>query len=426
MPGVGFHYWNDARNKPGGLVGIGPLTNQYNGFLDVLHTSGEVFYAFDYPELFAVPSNSLSGLFSSVTLPSSIVVQLLNQGVSTHSAFINLATNSSSSSISLGADFITFQSGGSTVPVPFPPALDENFLVNGNMDIWQRGTSFTSTGYTADRWRFTKGASDNLVSQAGNPPVGSNFAVRLQRPNLSVNTAQSLLEQGGESVNCTRLLGVVMTVSFWYRAGANYSGGGETVTVYGGTGTDEPSPFVYTGRSTLGSVNITPTTAWQQAFFQIRATGSVNEFGITLTKTNSGTAGADDFLDYAQLQIGSSGVEDQGLALLRCQRYFQRFNPNGVAFLFYGVGYSYAANSGLVNLYLPVPLRKQPVATTVGTFEIFTNLAINCTPTVTSNRCGPSVIRVDFTVAAGLAAGVPLFMEDRGLGSGDFLLDAEL
>jgi len=36
-------------------------------------------------------------------------------------------------------------------------AVSSNLLINGGMLIWQRGTSFTATGYTADRWKLTLG-----------------------------------------------------------------------------------------------------------------------------------------------------------------------------------------------------------------------------------------------------------------------------
>lgn len=51
------------------------------------------------------------------------------------------------------------------VPVfPYPTVAQPNLVINGGMEIWQRGTSFGALngGYTADRWAMTFGGGDNM------------------------------------------------------------------------------------------------------------------------------------------------------------------------------------------------------------------------------------------------------------------------
>ena len=52
----------------------------------------------------------------------------------------------------------------------FTPALPEspnrNKIINGNFDVWQRGTSFSASGYCADRWRsYYTGGTTTVFSQ---------------------------------------------------------------------------------------------------------------------------------------------------------------------------------------------------------------------------------------------------------------------
>jgi len=39
----------------------------------------------------------------------------------------------------------------------------ENRIINGDFGVWQRGTSFTAAGYTADRWRFDRVGGSSTV-----------------------------------------------------------------------------------------------------------------------------------------------------------------------------------------------------------------------------------------------------------------------
>lgn len=53
----------------------------------------------------------------------------------------------------------------------------KNYIINGNFDVWQRGTSFTSAGYGADRWYvgWISGALSVIKGQDVSPAPYSQF-----------------------------------------------------------------------------------------------------------------------------------------------------------------------------------------------------------------------------------------------------------
>jgi hypothetical protein len=53
----------------------------------------------------------------------------------------------------------------------------KNKIINGNMDIWQRGTSFNDGGYNADRWQTYATQSGKIsTTQTTSVPTGFNYA----------------------------------------------------------------------------------------------------------------------------------------------------------------------------------------------------------------------------------------------------------
>ena len=67
-----------------------------------------------------------------------------------------------------------------------------NLIINGAMQVAQRGTSFTSTGYTLDRMQMLTANTDNLAfttTQSSTAPDG--FANSLK---VDITTAETALE----------------------------------------------------------------------------------------------------------------------------------------------------------------------------------------------------------------------------------------
>ena len=117
-----------------------------------------------------------------------------------------------------------------------------NVLINGDMRINQRGGSYTLSGnYTLDRWYLGVNTSHTISQSTSTPPAVFQIFMRVQRTNGSTNTTVPQIAQSLETSASIPLQGKVVTVSFYARAGANYSAAGNAFNwrIYGGTGTDQ-------------------------------------------------------------------------------------------------------------------------------------------------------------------------------------------
>jgi len=101
-----------------------------------------------------------------------------------------------------------------------------NRIMNGKMDISQRGTSFAAaSGYTLDRWLYQSGgtAGVSTVSQQADVPSSNEFQTSLR---IAVTTADAVQDAGDfvilthrvEGYGVRDLIGRTFTLSFWVRS----------------------------------------------------------------------------------------------------------------------------------------------------------------------------------------------------------------
>ncbi len=311
-------------------------------------------------------------------------------------------------------------SGGST------NVAGKNAILNSNFEIWQRGTSVAGAGgsgaYTADRWSAYN-ASYTITQQSTSDTTNLPFinkCARVQRNSGATSTAGVNFVQPLESVNSKPFIGKVATLSFYARAGANYSStsSGLLVFLLGGTGTDQNPNNTYTGSSNIISQTATLTTTWQRfSYTSSTIATTVNELAVQLTSLGVGTAGVNDYFEVTgvQLEIASSAsayspnAATYALELAACQRYFANVVPSTADYgtvisMFQAVSGS-AAKGGI---RFPVPMRVS-ASITLAAASNFTLANSAYTPIGGSSftyAVGNTVdCRIDMSVASGLTAG---------------------
>ena len=234
-----------------------------------------------------------------------------------------------------------------------------NVITNGGMQIWQRGTSFSSTGngsnnYTADRFRVSHNNASNVTvsrQDGTGAGIGVQYCTRVQRNSGSSAANGIRFGTSLEATDVIRLRGKTLTLSFYARAGANYSAASNTLGLYLYTGTDvDPNPNTFAGGGwnnivALAAPNSTLTTSWQRFTYTTSAVSSTaNALILQFNFTETGTAGTNDYFEITGVQLEEGSVtdfENRSYAdeLPRCKRFYQQSEYD--IYSSYGATYNY-------------------------------------------------------------------------------------
>lgn len=289
-------------------------------------------------------------------------------------------------------------------------AYRKNLIMNGGFDIWQRGTSFaiSTPFFTADRWNCWRGGYNAGATLSRSTDVPSNglfqYSLKMLRDSGNALTGDIEINQQIESVNWKAAIGQQVTVSFYAKKGANYSGGNLNIVLRTGTGVDQASGSygAWTGAAALSST-ATLTTSWAQYTATFTIGSTITEALLQLNFVPSGTAGADDsvYVTGIQLEVGgyASAFDRRpiGQELMLCKRYYQRFDANGNAYMPFGTGHGISADLLRMPVKLECEMRATPSfgASAAGTFQkSFGSNALTAVAAAVLNKQSCSV---DFT-----------------------------
>ena len=287
----------------------------------------------------------------------------------------------------------------------------KNAVINGAMDFFQRsstpttGLALTGGGYLLDRWAGYRAVSGSTCSrQVTNDTTNLPFiqyCARVQRDSGNTSTSNISIGQSIETSNTIPYVGRIVTVSFYARAGANFSAASSTLGIRLLSSTVVDTSIILNGGTSVITSTATLTTTWQRfTFTSAAAVGTnANTLGVLFDYTPVGTAGAADFFEVTgvQLEIGSvattfarNGGTIQG-ELAACQRYYYR--QGGVSTeQILASGFGYNSTTSYYFLAPPVTMRKEPsvvdfasLANWDGTTQsALTNISIDSALTSTS------------------------------------------
>ena len=303
-----------------------------------------------------------------------------------------------------------------------------NKIINGAMEVAQRGTTFTNQAtisspngpYTLDRWANNRATdvSGLTVTQSTDAPQGFINSMRLQRVTGNTNTEATFLFHTLAREDSIPLAGKTVTLSFYAKAGANYSRAGNTITLSPRTTTTDSDTKVYSFSPsvTVASQNFTLTTSWQRFSITFTLGSTIKQLGFILqSSTLTGTAGADDswYATGFQLEEGSVATPFERrpytTELALCQRYYFRFVP-GASSSFATGGYNSSSTAFQGFLSFPVSMRTSPTALeqtgTASNYGVVNQNGLTvCSSVPTFQDANVQLGRVAFIVSSGLTSG---------------------
>jgi hypothetical protein len=303
----------------------------------------------------------------------------------------------------------------------------KNYLVNGGLDFWQRNTSFTATGYCADRF-YTVIGGTTTVSQSTDVPTGVLAQYSLQGV-TGASSSYSHFYQALESATVKPLQGKTVTLSVYVKTAGSYSGNFNLMANYS-TSTDS-----WSGQS----VNIFTTayagsayTSWGRitATFTVPATAvglrvqienvSAQASGVTLR-----TCGWQlEFGSYATTFSRAGGTIQGELAA--CQRYYFRTTATEV-YSTYGMGRCESTVQSNMVIQFPVAMRVQPTSLDYSNLALY-HAGTTVTASTSSALSHGSLYNywINSAVASGLTANTPAILISNNTTSSYVGFSAEL
>ena len=298
------------------------------------------------------------------------------------------------------ADIKTFTSA------PVVPGLNggqlagtRNKIINGKMEIAQRGTTFnTPTGYTLDRWQTATTMVLGVgVTQSTDVPAGTEFQNSLRwvvaaLAGSPTSTQTANIQQVIEGFNARDLNNKTFTLGFWVKSAKT----GVHCVAFTNSGNDRSYVTEYTvlvantwefkkvtvtgGFTTAGTWNTTNGVGLRVTFTLASGTSlqttpnawQTGNFKATVNQVNLADSINNVFaLTGVQLEVGTvaSSFEhrNHGIELALCQRYFQKSYDSTIDPGTIGIS-TFATVSQAANVYilfstnLPVVMRAAPTA----------------------------------------------------------------
>ena len=313
--------------------------------------------------------------------------------------------------VGASAAAITVNNSDGTCTANITNRSNRNIIINGAMQVAQRGTSFTATGneYTVDRFSHHTGSGfnfDTTTTQSSDAPNGFAKAIKITpdsvvTPSATQNGlfAYSIEGQDVQQLAYGTSSPQKITLSFYAKSASQNNNHQYTIQIrkvdtagnikhvlQPFTVTSSYQRFTFTFDGDTASDIVDGTGLGVELDFILVAGSSDLESATSTWATSSGfrgVTGQSNFMDNTSNEFYLTGVQLEvsdhatdfehrslGQELALCQRYFERIKVDGSEVFIFGV--NQFGSPGRIPLYFRVTKRAIPtVSIDNGTFDYY-------------------------------------------------------
>ena len=295
------------------------------------------------------------------------------------------------------------------------PYGNRNLIINGAMQVWQRGTSAdtaTAGDYMSDRWRIGHGSLDGNVDwdqETASTPDGFGYALKVSTDasETSLDAGDTLfIQQRFEGQDLQQLQkgtsgAKSLTLSFWVKSSVAST---YTAELYDADNARSISKSY--------AINTADTWEFKTVTFEGDTTGAFDndnaysfQLGIWIDAGSNFTSGTfstawqsntnnervydttgwleslspEFYITGIQLEVGETATpfehRSYGDELARCQRYYQQQGRDGSGGRLFGVQQS--SNYGILGIDFPQTMRSAPTFTLYGGNSTTGNITVS-------------------------------------------------
>ena len=245
-----------------------------------------------------------------------------------------------------------------------------NLLINGAMQFWQRGTSFSSnSAYNADRWKVDNNSGGG--GQSTDTPDGFTYSLIID-PSSGNAALRQPIELPAAGEGGVFRSGQKFTLSFYLKS----ANAGEAINIFAASGTNvDATTTAQVNDTSTGLTTATSWTRYTYTFTSNNVGGSDTCYNIVpYVSSPSGNT----YWTGLQLEIGSQSTpfehEPVEVTQNKCLRYF--FKSPSASNKPYSYATQYQTTHRFFYHWYNVPMRATPSVTTT-----YTNSAASSAPT---------------------------------------------